>query len=112
MFITFEGPDGGGKTTQLRLLAAALEEKGHTVCTTREPGGTSIGNAVRNILLDSANMEMTPQAEALLFNAARAQLIEEVIRPAIAQGCRTVLQRVRLPIKGMAGVNLSKRCIR
>lgn len=85
-FITFEGPEGSGKTTQIRLLAAALKERGWRVLATREPGGSNIGNAVRSILLDSANTEMSPRAEALLFNAARAQLVDEVIRPALDQG--------------------------
>jgi len=86
MFITFEGPDGGGKTTQLRLLASGLEKRGYSICKTREPGGTAIGDAVRSILLDSANHQMSDRAEALLFNAARAQLIDQVMRPALDQG--------------------------
>lgn len=86
MFITFEGPEGGGKTTQIRLLAAVLTARGRDVVLTREPGGTSIGDAVRQILLDPGNTAMTPRAETLLFNAARAQLVEEVIRPALAAG--------------------------
>lgn len=84
LFITFEGPEGGGKTTQLRLLAAALEQQGHQVVATREPGGTLIGNAIRSILLDPHHTSMSPRTEALLFNAARAQLIDEIIYPALA----------------------------
>lgn len=86
MFITFEGPEGGGKTTQIRLLATALAEEGHAVCLTREPGGTAIGNAIRQVLLDMNNTAMSDRSEALLFNAARAQLIDEVIQPALARG--------------------------
>lgn len=85
-FITFEGPEGSGKSTQIRLLAAALEEQGLRVLTTREPGGTQIGDAVRAILLDAKNTQMSPRAETLLFNAARAQLVDEVIRPALDAG--------------------------
>ena len=83
LFITFEGPEGSGKTTQIGLLVAKLEAQGYAVRTTREPGGTQIGNAVRNLVLDNARTEMSPRAEALLFNAARAQLVAEVIAPAL-----------------------------
>lgn len=86
LFITFEGPEGSGKTTQMELLSGYLEEKGHSVLATREPGGTSIGNQVRAILLDPRNTEMLPASEALLFSAARAQIVNQVIRPHLAQG--------------------------
>lgn len=86
LFITFEGPEGGGKTTQLRLLQAQLEQQGRQVIATREPGGTAIGNAIRAILLDPHHTGMSPRAEALLFNAARAQLIDEIVQPALAAG--------------------------
>jgi dTMP kinase len=86
LFITFEGPEGSGKTTQIGLLAAALAARGHTVLTTREPGGTRIGDAVRSLLLNSSHVEMSERAESLLFNAARAQLVDEVIRPALRRG--------------------------
>lgn len=84
LFVSFEGPDGSGKTTQLLLLRAALEERGLPVLATREPGGTRIGNAVRALLLDPENTEMSPRAETLLYVAARAQIVHEVIRPALA----------------------------
>lgn len=89
-FITFEGPEGSGKSTQIRLLAAALEARGVTVIATREPGGTEIGNAVRAIVLNLRHKTMSPRTEALLFNAARAQIVDEVIQPALAAG-KTVL---------------------
>ncbi|MEM7531073.1 MAG: dTMP kinase [Chloroflexota bacterium] len=85
-FITFEGPDGGGKTTQIRLLAEALQAQNHRVLLTREPGGTTIGGSIRSLLLDPAHTDMNPRAEALLFNAARAQLVHQAIRPALAEG--------------------------
>ncbi len=82
-FITFEGPEGCGKTTQARRLAAALEERGRPVLLTREPGGTPIAEQVRAVLLASENVAMLPETELLLYLAARAQHTAEVIRPAL-----------------------------
>lgn len=93
LFFTFEGPDGSGKTTQIRLLVRALEELAVPVLATREPGGTPIGNAVRTLLLDPAHREMSPRAEALLFNAARAQHVDQIIRPALAAGTIVLCDR-------------------
>lgn len=84
MFISFEGSDGSGKTTQIQLLADHLRTAGRSVLTTREPGGTRIGDGIRQLLLDLAHTEMHARAETLLFNAARAQIVAEVIRPALA----------------------------
>jgi dTMP kinase len=85
-FISFEGPEGGGKSTQIHRLAAALAEQGHVVWTTREPGGTRIGEIIRPILLGSQQARLSPWSEALLFTAARAQLVDEVIRPRLHRG--------------------------
>jgi len=85
-FITFEGIEGCGKTTQLRRLAAELRAAGHAVQLTREPGGCAIADSVRALLLDSANSAMAPSTELLLYAAARAQHVAEVIRPALAAG--------------------------
>ncbi|HEY3839970.1 MAG TPA: dTMP kinase [Bryobacteraceae bacterium] len=86
IFITFEGIDGSGKTTQLRLLAERLRQAGRDVVEAVEPGGTEIGRQVRAIVLDGRNKQLTPRAEVLLYFASRAQNVEEVIRPAIAAG--------------------------
>lgn len=86
MFITLEGPEGSGKTSQLPRLAGALRAAGHTVLTTREPGGTPIGDQIRKVLFDLNNKSMHPRSEILLFQASRAQLVEEVIQPALAAG--------------------------
>jgi len=85
-FITFEGPEGSGKTTQIRLLEQALRIRSFAVIDTREPGGTAIGNAIRAILLEPSHTEMSPRAETLLFNAARAQIVDQVIQPALNEG--------------------------
>jgi dTMP kinase len=84
MFITFEGVDGSGKSTQVRLVAEQLRAEGRQVLETREPGGTELGEKVRDLIL--AGGSLAPWAEALLFAAARAQLVDEVIRPALARG--------------------------
>lgn len=85
-FITFEGIEGCGKTTQIRLLAESFGQSGHRVTLTREPGGCPIADKIRAILLDAANSTMTPLAELLLYAAARAQHVSEIIAPALARG--------------------------
>lgn len=86
VFVTFEGPDGSGKTTQIGLLADHLRAVGHDVLLTREPGGTAIGDQIRAVLHDVANTAMVSEAEILLYSASRAQLVAQVIRPALARG--------------------------
>lgn len=90
LFLTFEGIDGSGKSTQLQMLSARLRDRGMEVTTAREPGGTAIGDAIRRILLDSATQRLAPEAELLLYFASRAQNVSEVIAPALAEG-RVVL---------------------
>ncbi|HEX7432217.1 MAG TPA: dTMP kinase [Anaerolineaceae bacterium] len=86
MFITLEGPEGSGKTSKITPLGEFIRQRGYKVLTTREPGGTAIGDQVRAVLCDLAHTNMAPRAETLLFQAARAQLVEQVIRPALAAG--------------------------
>lgn len=86
MFITLEGPEGSGKTSHLPYLVEYLREKGYTVFPTREPGGTSIGEQIRAVIHDLKNVEMHPRTETLLYQAARAQIVEEVIRPRLKAG--------------------------
>lgn len=81
LLITLEGPDGGGKSTQARLLAEFIGGEGHPVLLTREPGGTVIGDQIRQVLMSLDNRDMSAKTEFLLFSSSRAQLVEEVIRP-------------------------------
>jgi dTMP kinase len=81
MFITLEGPEGSGKTSHIPYLVEYLREKGYTVFPTREPGGTPISEQIRDILHDLKNAEMHPRTETLLYQAARAQIVEQVIQP-------------------------------
>lgn len=90
LFITLEGPDGSGKSTQMRLLSDRLRREGHDILVSAEPGGTPIGMQIRRILLDPANAELCPVSELLLMFAARAQNVEQWILPALSQG-RVVL---------------------
>lgn len=85
-FITFEGPDGSGKTGQLDILVDEFIQAGYPMLRTREPGGTSIGDQIRSTLLDLKNTAMIDRTEALLYQAARAQLVDEVIKPHLDQG--------------------------
>ena len=93
LFITFEGPEGSGKTTQCERLEQHLADRGYDVLRTREPGGTPIGQQVRGVLFDQNNGAMTPEAEFLLFSASRAQLVREVIRPHLEKGGVVVCDR-------------------
>ena len=92
MFVTFEGLDGSGKTTQVELLRKLLEEEGREVVVTREPGGTELGEHVRDVVLHR-DLEIGPWAEAALFAAARAQLVEAVIAPALERGADVLCDR-------------------
>jgi len=86
MFITLEGPEGSGKSSQLPELAAFLRGAGYEVIVTREPGGTAVGDQIRDVLMKMENVSIVPRTEILLFLAARAQHVEELIRPALAEG--------------------------
>lgn len=85
-FIVFDGPDGSGKTTQFRRFLAAARDAGLTVCEVREPGGTGVGEKIRQILLDHAHKDMSLRCEMMLYMASRAQLVEQRIRPALSRG--------------------------
>src|SRR5574341_627202 len=93
MFITFEGPDGSGKTTQIALLAEHLSGQRFSVLSLREPGATRIGEQIREILHAHANQAMQPHAEVLLYSAARAQIVGEMIRPALEAGTLVLCDR-------------------
>lgn len=93
IFITLEGADGCGKSTQAELLAEVLLARGREVVRLREPGGTPISEKIRALLLDSANAEMVPEAELLLYEASRAQLTRQVIEPALARGAVVLCDR-------------------
>ena len=93
VFITFEGGDGAGKTTHIRFLAATLRDRGYEVLCLREPGGTDIGEKLRAILLDPENKEMAPECELLIYEAARAQIVSQVIKPALERGAVVLCDR-------------------
>lgn len=93
IFITFEGGDGAGKTTHITFLASCLRKMGYEVLCLREPGGTVIGESLRQIVLNPANSDMSDQTELLIYEAARAQIVKEVIIPALARGAVVLLDR-------------------
>ena len=93
MFITFEGVEGCGKSTQIDLLARELKDRGFDVLATREPGGTPVGEAIRAILLDRDHADMSPMTEVLLYAASRAQHVDQFIRPALKEGKIVVCDR-------------------
>ncbi len=93
IFITFEGPDGSGKTTQIKLLEKYFEEKGYDILITREPGGTDISEQIRSVILDKNNTEMDNVTEALLYAASRAQHVAELIKPALIEGKAIICDR-------------------
>ena len=93
MFIVFEGVDGAGKTTQLTQLVKWLEQRGTSVVTCKDPGSTKLGEALRSILLNSVDTPISMRAEMMLFTTARAQLVNEIVRPALAAGETVVLDR-------------------
>jgi dTMP kinase len=105
-FLVFEGPDGSGKTTQYRRLVTLCRDHDVPVCEVREPGGTSVGERVRTILLDHAHQDMSMRCEMLLYMASRAQLVEQRIRPALAQRSVVLADRFvssTLAYQGAAG---------
>jgi len=93
LFITMEGPDGSGKSTQIEAIRKFFEQKNQKVVITREPGGTQISEKIRNLLLDKENAGMDSMAEALLYAAARAQLVSQVIKPALEEGIHVICDR-------------------
>lgn len=93
LFVTFEGGEGSGKSVQARALAAHLQGRGRTVVVAHEPGSTPLGDRVREILLFARGVPLTPEAQALLFSAARAELVRTVIRPALRDGAQVIVDR-------------------
>jgi dTMP kinase len=93
MFITIEGPDGSGKSMQIPPLAEFIRKQGYEVLTTREPGGTSIGDQIRQVIMRLGNTSMDPRTEILLFCAARAQIVSEVLRPNLEKGVIVISDR-------------------
>lgn len=93
VFITFEGPDGSGKTTQIKLLEKYFKEKGYDILITREPGGTNISEQIRDVILDKNNIEMDRITEALLYAASRAQHVAQIIKPALLEGKAIICDR-------------------
>lgn len=93
LFITFEGGDGAGKSTHIRFLASVLRERSYEVLSLREPGGTRIGEKLRSVVLDPGNDELSSESELLVFEAARAQLVSEVIKPALARNAVVLCDR-------------------
>lgn len=114
MFITLEGPEGSGKSTQIKRLAERLQALGYPVITTREPGGTPIGDQIRQVLVRMENQELHPRTEILLFLAARAQLVEQVVKPALRDGKIILCDRYgdsTLAYQGYGhGLDLEKLC--
>ena len=92
-FITLEGPEGGGKSTQAKRLVDHLQAQGHEVLLTREPGGTEIGDQIRQVIMSLENKSMSPEAEFLLFSASRAQVVRELIEPQLERGGFVVCDR-------------------
>lgn len=104
LLVVLEGPEGAGKTTQLRLLAEWLGERGREVVALREPGGTVIGDEIRRILLDDPSSDIAPRTEALLFMASRAQLVEREVRPVLADGAIVLMDRFFLATYAYQGI--------
>ena len=93
MFITLEGPEGSGKSSQMPVLAEYLRDSGYEVVVTREPGGTFVGDQIRDVLMNLENVSILPRTEILLFLAARAQHVDELIKPALAEGKIVICDR-------------------
>lgn len=93
LFISIEGPDGSGKSTQIALLRTYLEQQGYSVLETRDPGGTKISEQIRSVILNRENKEMSHMTELLLYTAARAQMVDELIRPALEAGTVVICDR-------------------